>query len=341
MTTKVSQHPNDAPSAGRPADAAGATPPTVSVVLATRQRPHLLGPLVEAVLSEPGALEVIVVVDGLDDRESADVLGQLSKTHDALAYTCLEQGGQMKALEQGVLIARGDVVLLMDDDVLPIGPLAAGHARTHQGHDNLVVVGSMPVAVPDGSRPGVASRLYSMSYDGHCQRLAEGRAPVLDYLWMGNISIRRDRCLAVGVSSDLFVGPYFTDRDFGYRLADSGLVGVYDPSLRGAHLHSRSPDAFLRDALRQGSGLELLHRLYPDRLGPFDPRLVVEGLPYPAYLVLAKASSMGWTPVRTARTLLRIGIFAGEHNFERVETTLGKMAQHLMQWHGAKVGDFG
>jgi glycosyltransferase involved in cell wall biosynthesis len=339
MTTEVSHLLNDASSGADPTSN-GAPLPTVSVVLATRQRPQLLRPLVEAILSEPGALEIIVVVDGLDDPESADILAQLSQTYDALHYICQEKGGQMKALERGVLAARGDVVLLMDDDVLPIGPLAAGHARTHQGHDDLVVVGSMPVDVPDGSRPGVASRLYSKSYDGHCQRLVEG-APVLDYLWMGNVSIRRDRCLAVGISSDVFVSPYYTDREFGYRLADSGLVGVYDPSLRGAHLHTRSPDAFLRDSRRQGSGLELLHRMYPDRLGPFDPRLVVERLPYPAYLVLVKASSMGWTPVKISRAMLRIGMFAGKHNYERVETALGKMAQHLMQWHGAKVGELG
>jgi glycosyltransferase involved in cell wall biosynthesis len=311
--------------------------PTISVVLATRHRASMLPPLIEAVLSDPGTLEVIVVVDGLDDSASVDVLSRWSETNGQLSYLCQEQAGQMKALQQGVLMARGEVVLLLDDDVLPISPLATGHARAHRDHDNLVIVGSMPVTDPHGARLGVASRLYSKAYEAHCQALLTGDVPVLDYLWMGNISVRRDRCLAVGVNSASYSSTYYTDREFGYRLADAGLVGIFDPSIRAVHLHARSPDAFLRDAYRQGSGLEMLYRLYPERLGPFSPRLVVEGLPNAAYIALSKISEAGWTPVTTARILLRIGLFGGRVNLDAIETNLAKRAQHLMQWHGAKV----
>jgi glycosyltransferase involved in cell wall biosynthesis len=318
---------------------ANVSDPTVSVIIATRQRPHLLKPLLESTLSDPGSLEVIVVVDGLDDPDSERMLNELSSVHPSLSYFCQEQGGQLQALQRGVLAARGEVVLLLDDDVLPVSNLASGHAFRHRDTDNLVVVGSMPVTAVNGGRTGVASRIYSESYERHCQALLDGDALVLEYLWLGNVSVRRNECLAVGISSDSFVSHYFRDREFGYRLADSGLVGVFDPSLRAVHLHSQTPDAFLRYAQRQGSGLRTLHSLYPDRLGPFSPRLVVSALPYPAYVVLSKISQMGWTPVRTARTLLRIGLFAGKHNLVTAETIFAKMAQHLMQWHGALVNE--
>jgi glycosyltransferase involved in cell wall biosynthesis len=316
-----------------------ASNPTVSVIIATRQRPHLLKPLLESILSDPGSLEVIVVVDGLDDSDSERMLDELSSVCPSLSYFCQEQGGQLQALQRGVLSARGDVVLLLDDDVLPVSNLSSGHAYWHRDTDNLVVVGSMPVTVANGGRPTVASRIYSDSYEKHCQTLLDGNASVLEYLWLGNVSVRRDKCLTVGVSSDFFVSPYYRDREFGYRLADSGLVGVFDPTLRAVHLHSQSPDAFLQYAQRQGAGLRTLHTHYPDRLGPFSPRLVVSVLPYPVYVVLSKISQLGWTPVRTARTLLRIGLFAGKHDLVTAETIFAKMAQHLMQWHGALVNE--
>ena len=39
--------------------------------------------------------------------------------------------------------------------------------------------------------------------------------------------------------------------------------------------------------------------------------------------------------MRTARTFLRIGLFAGKHNFVTVATIFAKMAQHLMPWYEA------
>jgi glycosyltransferase involved in cell wall biosynthesis len=337
MGTRARTSQEESPSGWESDMAVSVSDPTVSVIIATWQRPHLLQPLIESTLSDPGSLEVIVVIDGFDDLDSVRMLDELSNVHPSLSYFCQEHGGQLQALQRGVLAARGEVVLLLDDDVLPVSNLASGHAFRHRGADNLVVVGSMSVATSNGGRAGVASRIYSESYEKHCQTLLDGNASVLEYLWLGNVSLRRGKCLTVGISSDSFVSHYYRDREFGYRLADSGLVGVFDPSLRALHLHSQSPDAFLRYAQRQGAGLRTLHSHYPDRLGPFSPRLLVSVLPYPVYLVLLKISQLGWTPVRTARILLRIGLFAGQHNLVTIETILAKMAQHLMQWHGASV----
>jgi hypothetical protein len=99
--------------------------PTVSVVFATRHRPYLLQGLVDAVLSDPGTFELFVVVDGLDDPASVDVLSNLSETGRCFTYYCQEQEGKKKAHQRGVLAASGEVVLLLDDDVLPISHRAA------------------------------------------------------------------------------------------------------------------------------------------------------------------------------------------------------------------------
>jgi len=308
---------------------------TISVIVATRHRASLLEPLIAAVLSDPGALELIVVIDGLDDFESLSTLSKLGDFDGRLSYFCTPQGGQFIALQRGVAAAKGELVLLLDDDVLPTSPLASGHARRHGSRDDLVVVGSMPVS--NTAPLGVATRIYSESYNEHCRSILETNLAVLDYLWGGNFSLRRDRCLDVGINSPSFVAHYHADRDFGYRLSNAGLSGVFEPSLRAVHLHSRSPEAFLRDAGRQGVGIELLHRLHPERLEPFSPRQLFDTVPYPIYLIFRTIS---WTRTSGAasRLFIGLGLLAGRFHLDAVETFFAKMAQHLMQLHGVRMG---
>lgn len=240
--------------------------PAVSVVVATRGRPDLLGPLIRAVLGDCAVAEMIVVVDG-DDTASMSLLHGAARRLPRLVPMSVQRNGQLAALDAGVARARSEVVLLLDDDVLPVSALAAGHARHHRDRDDLVVVGSMPVWLPPGERPTPPSALYAKEYDNRCRAFASGEANVLDYLWGGNVSVRRRDCTRVGLYSPAFPFRYHADQELGFRLADAGLDGVYDPSLAALHLHRRTNAAFLRDARRQGAGMSALCRAYPARPG--------------------------------------------------------------------------
>jgi hypothetical protein len=244
----------------------------------------------------------------------------------------------MGALDQGVRMARGDVVLLLDDDVLPVTPLASGHARHHAGRRDLVVVGAMPVQSPGGARLEVASRVYAQAYADHCAALIRGDGPVLQSLWFGNLSLRRDRCLEVGLRSEAFTCSYHADRDFGYRAADAGLTGVFDASLRAVHLHARSSGAFLRDARRQGAGIRMVHEVHPDRVGPFSPDSLIDTGHLPLNAALRAATS---TPGRSrvvAEAAMGAARLSGRVHLGRIEVGLAKVAQHVMQWQGAAAG---
>jgi glycosyltransferase involved in cell wall biosynthesis len=307
------------------------------VVVATRHRAGVLDALVHAVLSDPGALELIIVVDGMDDLDSPAELQRLAVADGRLRHVQSERRGQMGALERGVRMAQGDVVLLIDDDVLPVTPLASGHARRHAGRQDLVVVGAMPVRSPGEEQASVASRIYAQAYEAHCAALIRGAEPVLNSLWFGNLSLRRDRCLQVGLQSDAFTVSYHADRDFGYRAADAGLTGVFDASLRAVHLHSRSSEAFLRDARRQGAGIRMVHELYPDRVGPFTPRALIDTGHQPLNAVLRTAVVTAGGS-RVARAAMGVARLSGRVHLGRMEVAWAKVAQHVMQWQGATAG---
>src|SRR5438552_2002657 len=79
-------------------------------------------------------------------------------------------------------------------------------------------------------------RLYAEAYDGRCETYERDPANILRHLWAGNISLRRDTCLRVRLGSDRFAERYHPDREFGMRLLEAGVAGVFDRDLRATHL---------------------------------------------------------------------------------------------------------
>lgn len=322
---------------GDEADAAPRLPspagplPSVSVVCATYQRTALLPAFVDAVLADPAATELIVVTA---DTESVRVLGGLRSRHGRLRVLQVGEPQHHAALDAGVAAAASEVVLLLDDDVLPGPGLATGHARHHARHDCLVVVGYMPVHLDGHPRPAdVAAQIYARTYERHCDRIESGENGVLDELWTGNVSVRRVHCIRVGLDSPDFAAFYHADRDLGLRLADAGLIGVFDRTLAASHLHRRSPSEFLRDSERQGSGRAALRRTQPQRLGDLDPALIVSDLPRP---LRAAVRVVGSTRLAgpSARALIAIGLVLGYARFHRAEVLCAKLARRVMQSRG-------
>lgn len=299
-------------------------------------RPERLATLVDAVLADPGTTELLVVVDGPDERSVAR-LHRLAACRPHLRPLVVSRRGQLAALDEGVRRARCNVVVLLDDDVVPEPGTVAGHAAHHRDHAGLVVAGPMPVVTPDGDRAEVATRLYAAEYLAHLDAVASGDVDPLDVLWTGNLSLRREHCLAVGLASPRFTAHYHADTDLGFRLAAAGLEGRYDPALLAAHRHRRDDRSFLRDATRQGEGRAALHRAHPDRMGPWSPRLLVDDL-HPA--LRAAVAAAGAT--RAAGPLAG-GLMAGGRACARLgrtgpELAAAKLARRVMQWRGAVAG---
>jgi glycosyltransferase involved in cell wall biosynthesis len=230
--------------------------------------------VVAAILADPGTAELIAVVDGCRDG-SLERLEAMAAADSRLRPMWIENRGENGARDAGVRAASHPVVLLIDDDVLARPGLVGGHAAHHAERDDLVVVGSMPVPDAVQARGGAPARLYGAWYEGQCRRYEAEPDRVLENLWAGNVSLRREHALAVGLENPAFDARYNPDRDLGLRLAAAGLTGRFDRALAADHLYERSLGAFLRDAAATGEGTWLVHRLHGDRVGP---------LPQDAYL---------------------------------------------------------
>src|SRR4051794_23694299 len=113
---------------------------TVSVVIPTYNRAARLRAVVDPLLADPSLHELIVVVDGSRDG-SIELLEEIAVADGRLRPLWIENIGDMGARTRGAEIATGEVVLFLDDDVLPAPGLLAGHARHHAAAEGLVVVG--------------------------------------------------------------------------------------------------------------------------------------------------------------------------------------------------------
>lgn len=309
--------------------------PSVTAVVPTYRRRDGLEAAVRALLGDPGTTELVVVVDGSPDG-SLELLQGIAAEDPRLRPVWQENAGGAAARQTGIDLATGDVVLLVDDDVVAAPGLASGHARHHALADDLVVLGYMPTRVPvDLVRGGFATRVYAEEYEGTCRAYERDPEEVLLRLWGGNVSVRRDRLARVPYDSGPFSRTNHSDRDWGIRLRKAGLRGVFDRSLLASHEHSRPLPAFLRDARAQGAGRYGVHVAHADVLPPFGLRDTVADLPAPLRGVLgldryrvARAGLVGGLHAVT-RTASRAGVV-------RVEVPAAKLLRRLAMRDGIR-----
>jgi glycosyltransferase involved in cell wall biosynthesis len=277
-------------------------PQSVSVVIPTYNRRERLPAVLEPLIQDPGASEIVVVVDGSTDGTTA-LLEGIGREEPRLRSVVIENRGPARARLAGAEAATGELVLALDDDVIAEPGLAAGHARRHAGRGRLVVLGYMPVA-PRPRRPRAFAReLYAREYERVVQGWENDPSSVLSSMWAGNFSIRRADYLALTGAIERIVTGYHEDLDFGLACLDAGLEGDFDRTLRAVHFYERDPSGFARDARSSGTNLPLVYARHADRLGELRPDFAFHDLPGPVRQ-LARAG----TRLAPVRGLVQVGV---------------------------------
>lgn len=278
----------------------------MSVVVPTFDRAALLTDWVTAVLADPDLYEVVAVVDGSQDG-SLERLAAVASGDARLVPVWIPNSGQFPALQAGAEKATGDVLLFLDDDVVPPPGLAAAHARHHDGDRKLVVLGYMPVQLGPRAPGNVASYVYSRQYEAQCEEYERDPTRLLECFWAGNFSLRREHALEVGLAlpGDEGLFPYHPDREFGLRCRAAGFGAVFDRSLRAEHRHTRAVGAIVGEAQNRARGAVNLRRRHEPALGAWTPASYGEGLRPPLRLLVRAARH---APLAAALVPLLLGL---------------------------------
>ncbi len=216
--------------------------PSVSIVLPTYNRQDRLRRVLQALERQSFPLarfDVCIVSDGSTDG-TAEMMRVLESP---LAITFVEQANLGPAVARNTALERatGELILFLDDDVVPSEELVASHVRSHT-KDNLVVLGPMLSPADFTMRPWVRweQAMLMKQYDD----MTQGRwEPSPRQFYTGNASVARRWLLQTGGFDPAFRRA--EDVELAYRLAGLGLNFVFARDAVGWHYAERSFDSWL------------------------------------------------------------------------------------------------
>ncbi len=193
----------------------------VTVAIPTYRREQVLLNTLDYLLALiPQPAEILV----LDQTEQHDpATGQrLQELHAAgrIRWLKLETPSIPQAMNRGLLEARHEIVLFVDDDIRPEPGLIAAHLAAHQAHADVLVAGRV-------IQPWEEGKDFS-SEEGF--RFAGLKSAWIDEFMGGNFSVRRGMALALGGFDENFVRvAYRFEAEFAHRWRASGRRIHFEP----------------------------------------------------------------------------------------------------------------
>lgn len=228
----------------------------VSAVIVTYGRDRVLVDTIRRVLAEDPPPSELLVVDQTP-RHAEEVERALEElaAGGAIGWLRLPRPSIPAAMNLGLLRARSEIVLFLDDDVVPAPGLVAAHRNAHRDHGATVVAGQVlqpgeePVAgTPDPFRFNAGERRWVTEAIG------------------ANFSIRRDLALRIGGIDENFVrAAYGYEAELCERAIAAGGRVLFEPAASVRHLRApaggtRSYGSHLR-TIRPGHSVGAFYRI--------------------------------------------------------------------------------
>lgn len=220
--------------------------PRISVLIPTYNRCERLHRVLVALAeqtADPESFEVVVVSDGSDDGTDA----YLGSGNLPIEIVPIFQPNRGPAAARNAAIAasEGELLLFLDDDVVPGPGLVDEHLGAHDRHPDSVIIGPMLTPPDHPMTPWVRweqDMLYKQ-YDAMERGLWTATAR---QFYTGNASLLREHVVACGGFDESLRRA--EDVELAFRLAELGVGFHYVPSAVGYHYAERSYAAWCQIA---------------------------------------------------------------------------------------------
>jgi glycosyltransferase involved in cell wall biosynthesis/peptidoglycan/xylan/chitin deacetylase (PgdA/CDA1 family) len=240
-------------------------PPKLSVIISTFNRCQVLvSQCLPSILNQDlptDQYEVIVIVDGSTDG-TAEALREFPPS---CALRIVEQpnAGLSKARNTGLAMAKAELVMFIDDDIVCRADVLRRHVDAHAGKEPVVFHGAIYLA--PGTRPSILANANEAWYRRYNRRLAEHGGAIWPegVFLISNSSTPRSTLIACGGFDEIL--PAMDDFEVGLRLWKAGVKFQYLPDAVAYELSVKSWRSFLfKDGEAFGTTEVLLCRKYPD-----------------------------------------------------------------------------
>lgn len=239
-------------------------PAGISVVIPTYQRCASVRRTLEALTRQAIAAseyEVIVAIDGSDDGTKEMIEGFQAPYR--LSAVWQPNQGRAAARNAGIRLARGDLVVFLDDDMEPVPGFLLAHRDAHPPGSRRAVVGPAPILAEASSPPIVHYRRSGMS--AHQDRMAQpGYTLGFRDIYTGNLSLDRSVLLEVGGFDETFRLYGHEDYELGLRLLKAGVNLLYRVEATAYQRYDKDFGALARDCVARGRTAVLFARKHPD-----------------------------------------------------------------------------
>jgi len=252
----------------RPGPKVPVAEPSVSVVVPTHQRREMLRRALESLQAqsvEPGSFEVVVATDACSDG-SAEMIDAFPANYELRRVEPAGRG-RAAACNAAVAAARGEVLIVLDDDMKVVPEFVERHRSHHPPGSRLCVLGAVPVELDPGSPH--AARYVKEKFDQHLARLAADPEHIgrPRSFYTGNASLRAETMREAGGFDESF-GIYGNeDVELALRLRAAGVGLAYDPAALAHQEYGKDLSGLQRDTLAKGRTTVLLARSHPQVFG--------------------------------------------------------------------------
>jgi GT2 family glycosyltransferase len=208
---------------------------TVSIAIPTYGRDAVLVDTLRCVLDlDPRADEVLVIDQTPRHHEPTERQLTAWSQQGTIRWLRLDWPSIPHAMNEALRTATSDVVLFLDDDLIPSRELVARHRSAIETQRADAVVGQI---LQPGERPfPFADRKRSRIDDLEFPFNASSGAAVTNVM-AGNLAVVRERALAIGGFDENFTTTaYRFETDFAWRLLDAGGTIWFEPSASIDHL---------------------------------------------------------------------------------------------------------
>jgi glycosyltransferase involved in cell wall biosynthesis len=204
--------------------------------------------------------EVIFIDDGSTDA-TPDLIGRAAGSSGVFRYLRIQHtGSPARPRNVGIREARGEVVVLLDDDVQLDPGFVQRHADFHRARRGESEAALGELFLSDDVLGDPMSLFHSFPYS------EAASLPELSYLyfWTCNVSLKTTFLRRHGsFDEDPKLHP-LEDMECGHRLAQAGLQLRFLPEARGCHLHKLLPAGVPAKGVRTGRAQSALIRKVPD-----------------------------------------------------------------------------
>lgn len=242
----------------------------ISAIIPSRNRNACLASLVTRLagqtLPAPVSLEVIAALDGCHADE--ELQAAVRQSPHPVRLLELEHVGISGAKNAAVAAAMGDLLLFLNDDILPEPGFVAEHARAQQeGGHREAVLGYTGWTRPD--KPAVMDWLIAgtpmIFFYG---TMTDGQTYNFRHAWNLNLSIPRKLFDEAGGFAEKFRPCMYEDIELAWRLARIGCAVRYHTAASAVHNHRYTWESYLRREIMLG--------LMAPELSEVNPRCFAE-----------------------------------------------------------------